>query len=254
MQGGPGVTITTSSSSFEVATDCTVPEGSIESLVIDSPAGSIDVQPCGSGPVTVHAVMRGPDEAAVNTIELTTMRTPAGVLKVEWTRPPEVQNVSVSFTVRVPEASLLDLRTGAGSVEVGAFESGATVDTGAGSVTVRGTKGGLAVTTGAGSVRLLDVDGVVNVESGAGSLDVDGRLSGSSRVITHAGSVQVSLPADASLKVDGTTDAGSASSDFPSVTVTGKYADKTLSGTLGDGSGGTLHLETSAGSLDLKRR
>jgi hypothetical protein len=229
----------------------TVPAGSVSRLVLDSHAGSVTVSPGDGVGATVTATAYGPDEASINAIKVTATRTEDGTLTLGWDHSADRNRTSVSFVVTLPATATLDLHTGAGSIEVGSFRSGAKARTGAGSVKVFRTTGDLAIQTGAGSIKVVDLDGSIDLESGAGSVHASGRPAGKSRIQTGAGSIEVDLPEDVSLTVEGRTDAGSATSDFASIRANGKFAAKTLSGVLGDGGGGTLDLDTDAGSIRI---
>jgi len=147
----------------------------------------------------------------------------------------------------------LRLRSGAGSIDVRGGQGSVHARTGGGVIAVRDRSGDLDVESGAGSVDIVGAAGALRAETGGGTIEIDGRLSGECTVRTGAGSDTMRLPADASLVVDGRTDAGGISTDFP-LRVDGKFARKTVDGTLGDGSGGTLHIETGGGSLEVRKR
>lgn len=222
-----------------------------KALVVDGRAGSIEAVPSeGEGKVRVKATLRAPTEADLARIRWTAA-TEGDEVKVGYEVDGATNGVSVSFRVEAPRAVHARLRTGAGSIRAAGFTGGLRARSGAGSIESDGVRGDLALETSAGSIRVLGADGAVVAKSGAGSIDVAGSLRGTCSLETDAGSVEAAVPRDSRLRIEGSTDAGSVRSDFP-VSVTGKYASKGLSGTLGDGSEGSLTLRSDAGSITLR--
>lgn len=230
-----------------------VPATSARSLVVEGRAGSIDAGPGADGAkVTVHALKRAKTREDLLRIRVRAVSDGEEV-RVGYEVEGDDDGISVSFTVEAPASLRARLRTGAGSIRVSGFEGGAEVHSGAGSVESAGVRGDQSLESGAGSVRVEGADGCVRAKSSAGSIRAAGRLRGDCSLVTQAGSVEVHLPADARLKVVGRTAAGSVRTEFP-LAVDGEYAGKSLGGTLGDGSEGTLRLESSAGSITIRKQ
>jgi hypothetical protein len=188
-----------------------------KALSVDSRAGSIHVAPASkAGNVHVVATKRAP-----TTEDLARIKVSAAVagdeVRVGYAVEGSTNGISVSFAVEAPAALRCRLESGAGSIEVQGFESG------------------------------------LKAETGAGSVEIEGRPGGDCSLVTSAGSVQVTLPSDSRLKIEARTSAGSARSDFP-LRVEGEPGSRGLSGTLGDGSEGTLRIETSAGSVRVRSK
>jgi len=221
-------------------------------LVVEGDAGSIDAGP-GPEPgfVTVRALKRAPTEEGLSRIRVHAV-THGDEVRVGYSVEGDDDETSVSFTIEAPASLRARLRTGAGSIRVEGFQGGVEVHTGAGSVETTAVQGDQEIGTSAGSVRVNAADGRVRAETSAGSIRASGRLRGDCSLVTKAGSVEAHLPPDARLRVEGRTAAGSVRSDF-SLSVEGKYAAKSLGGTLGDGSEGTLRLESSAGSISIRK-
>lgn len=142
-------------------------------------------------------------------------------------------------------------------VEGDTIKVGYTVDPGVDGVGVSFSMEPVAVKsmrlkTSAGNIVLDGADGTVEARTSAGNISVAGRLRGPCLVETSAGNIEVSLPADSRVKVDGRTSAGNAKSDL-SVPASSRYAAATIAGTLGDGADGTLEMRTSAGNLALRK-
>ena len=126
-----------------------------------------------------------------------------------------------------------------------------------GPVTAR-TKGGPVRLTGkltgvvdadtmGGPVRIEGVDGPVRAHTMGGSVSVSGRLSGECSLSTVGGSVSVGLASGSNVTVDAV--GTSSSTDVPGL----RASRGRIEGTVGDGSGGSLSLRTSGGSVRVHK-
>ena len=144
--------------------------------------------------------------------------------------------VSVSFTVRVPDGVRLDLSTVNGEMRIeGATES----------VRARTVNGSINAASLGGPVTAKTVNGSIRVSMGsAGGDDLEFE--------TVNGSVTVEMPERVNADLDVQTVNGRIDSDFP-VTVRGRISPRRLTGTLGDG-GRRLRVKTVNGSVTLRSR
>lgn len=144
-------------------------------------------------------------------------------------------DVSVTFTVRVPAGVRFVGHTVNGDVEAKGLGADARAATVNGDVTV-------------------STSGVAKAATVNGSIDVSmGRADWSGKLGFHTvnGGITVTLPAGASVDVTAATVNGGMESDFP-LTVSGRFSSRKMSGTIGSG-GRALDLETVNGSIRLKR-
>jgi putative adhesin len=144
-------------------------------------------------------------------------------------------DVSVEFTVRLPEGVKLVVSTVNGAVRV----DGATSEVEASTV-----NGGVEATSSGGPVRASTVNGDVDVHMrslGTGDLEYS----------TVNGSVTVDVPADVDAELDMRTVNGSVSADFP-ITLTGRINPRHIRATIGKG-GRRIKLETVNGSVRLRK-
>ena len=261
-----------------VAVDGVVP------VVIDNRAGSINVQAGASDAVTVSAELFAPSPHLLEEMVVTAERQDDTiVIRTQW--PEQRRGRRARLTVTVPSGTAVRAGTFGGSVTVKDTHAAVAVTTKGGSVTVAGASGEADVRTMGGSIRVADhvgsihaatsggsvhvgghltgtvdattaggsihVEGVdraaVNASTSGGSVRVRGRLVGLSRIRTAGGSVSVSIPSDSQVHVDarGT----SASTDFSSL----EASRGRITGTLGDGSDGSIELRTSGGSVTLAK-
>lgn len=146
-------------------------------------------------------------------------------------------DVAVSFTVRLPRGVKLDASTINGSIDV----TGVAAPVGVGTV-----NGDISVETSLGPVKAATVNGDVSavIRGFAAPGDV--------KVATVHGDATVELPFDVNAVVDGHTVTGDITTDFPLLTVTGKFASHNLAGTLGKG-GRKIHLAAVAGDVAVRR-
>lgn len=144
-------------------------------------------------------------------------------------------DVSVEFTVVVPEGVKFVGRTVNGDISATGLDADADVSTVNGSAEVS-TRGWARASTVNG-----DVDATV------GRAD----WTGPAGFQTVNGSVTVTLPASANADVSASTVNGDISTDFP-LTVQGRFGPRRLNGTIGQG-GRALSLETVNGSIRIKR-
>ncbi len=147
----------------------------------------------------------------------------------------------------------LRLESSVGTITVTCGTGKVEAKTGGGSVTVRERPGDLAVESKVGTIDVVGAQGSVRAQTGGGSVTVEGDLRGDCLVRSSVGPVEVRLPAAASLTVEGRTETGSVETDFP-LALEGKIATRSVRGKIGDGTGGTLRVETGGGSLEIRKR
>ena len=144
-------------------------------------------------------------------------------------------DVAVVFEVKLPRGVRLDASTINGDVSVDGASAPVNAVTVNGDVTVETADGPVTVTTVNG-----DAHATMRALTGPGDV----------KVTTVHGDAQVDLPSGIDAVVDGHTVAGDISSEFP-LTVTGKFASHSLTGTLGKG-GRQIHITTVTGDVDVR--
>jgi hypothetical protein len=146
-------------------------------------------------------------------------------------------DVSVSFTVRVPSGVRFIGRTVNGGVTAESIGSDAEAHT---------VNGGIRVSA-SGFVRATTVNGSITASFGKAL------WTNSLEFKTVNGSINLGLPSDTSSKVEADTLNGDIVSEFP-LTVEGRFSRRHLSGTIGGGGDRELLLKTVNGSIHLNRR
>jgi len=221
--------------------------GAAPSLTVDNFAGSVTVRAGEGGVIQVIATKRAPLGRDLEQIDVT--MTPQDDGLVITTRKPAISNnTSVDLEITAPADTLLDVHTGAGSVDVRGLQGKVKADTGAGSVTIEDVAAEIEAHTGAGSLDLRGVSGPVRLDTGAGSIQYEGAPQGDCRFETGAGSIVLTLPTDLNMAVDLQTGIGNVSVDFA---VDGQVSRQRVKGTIGTGDQGSIYAHTGTGSIDL---
>ena len=145
-------------------------------------------------------------------------------------------DVSVHFMVSVPAGVNFVGRTVNGDVEARSLSGDVAGHTVNGDVEL----------SASGLVQGSTVNGSIIAAMGRANWD------GSLEFETVNGSITVELPAGFEAEVTARTVNGSIQTDFP-LTVSGRFSSKRLTGTIGDGGGRRLWLETVNGRIELNR-
>lgn len=145
-------------------------------------------------------------------------------------------DVSVRFTVRVPEGVRVDLSTVNGGIEVNGVNTEVRANTVNGSINAR---------SAGGPVRAKTVNGSINISMGTLGSAEDLEYQ------TVNGAITITLPSNFGAELELSTVNGRVSTDFP-ITVSGTLSPRRLRGTVGDGRT-RLRASTVNGSVTLKR-
>lgn len=179
---------------------------------------------------------------------------------------------SLEITLRLPERTDLDVRSGDGSIKVRDVSGTITLSSGDGSITAEDLHGELKLHTGDGSISGTGLSGRLAADTGDGRVDVSGRFEGldlhtgdggidasaeaGSKVAeggwslrTGDGGITLRLPEGLDAELDAQTGDGRIVLDRP-VTVTGTIKRSSVHGTLGAG-GAPLRVRTGDGSIRL---
>jgi hypothetical protein len=203
--------------------------------------GSIQVEGWSGREVRITARIQGRDTgsagAAAELASQVSIDVRAGLVDVSGPRRSLFQRGSwtVDLRIQVPEGAELDLGTTNGSIMVGSV---------GGAVRARATNGAITVRDAVGRVDARTTNGPVRVAvDGAGTaLRLDLR--------TTNGTVDLTLPADASVRVDASTTNGRITSDF-ALEIEGRRQNR-AQGVLGGGQGETI-LRATNGSIRIQR-
>ncbi|CAN5665555.1 hypothetical protein BH23GEM9_BH23GEM9_31440 [soil metagenome] len=224
-----------------------------QTLEIKGINGSVRAVGAGSGEARVTAVKNGrrnsPSDVIIEVVEHAGGVTLCAVYPSGRNRQPnecrpgsggrmsvDNNDVTVQWTVRVPNGVHFVGTTVNGSVEAENLPADATARTVNGEVRV----------VAAGTVRASNVNGSVDVSMGRAD------WSGDLKLETVNGSVIARFPASLQAVVSASTTNGDIETDFP-LTVTGRFGPRRLTGTVGSG-GRQLELKTTNGRISLGRR
>jgi DUF4097 and DUF4098 domain-containing protein YvlB len=224
--------------------------GAAPNLTVDNFAGNVTLRAGAAGTVQVIATKRASNQAGLNRIDVQVEQQQGGLL-VRTSTSGIPSNLSVQLEITAPAGALLDVHTGAGTLDVQGFSGAVKVDTGAGSVSILDVQGSIVGHTGAGSIDVQGATGQVQVDSGAGSIDYLGTPQGDCRFESGTGSIRLSLPANLGATLDLSTGVGDVSVAFA---VAGQVSKREVQGTIGGGGETSIYAHTGTGSIDLIRR
>jgi hypothetical protein len=163
----------------------TLDAAAVESLKIDSGAGSLDIRGSGdSDRIEVRAriwIEDHPDsiekagEVVERHVELTLTADGRRAELVAMTRDPGrgYSLPHVDLIVTLPARLDLDIRDRSGYVEIDDVSGDLKIRDDSGSIELNGIDGRVVIDDGSGSIALRDVAGPVRIDDGSGSIDVD---------------------------------------------------------------------------------
>ena len=235
--------------------------GSVAVLATDGKA-SVDVSSIEGDPLTVTY------EGGVLTIAHENL-TWEGLLK--WLRP---QRHSAAVTVTVPRKCPTQVGVVSASAVMSGISSRASVKSVSGGITLDGVTGDVDANTVSGALEAQGINGKLNFNTVSGDLtladgwlerldangvsgdvtaDVDLDPLGGLHVTTVSGEVTLRLPAEADAQVNMHSLSGDVRSEFPELKRTSAPASRSVSGSLGAGSG-HVSVTTMSGRVMLLRR
>jgi hypothetical protein len=204
--------------------------GPAPTLDINSFAGTVTLRAGESGVVDVAAVKRA--SSKLDHVQVTmTQQGDRVLIKAQTT--PRMSNAAVDLEISAPADTNLNLDIGAGTVDV------------------RDITGWIDVDNGAGIVKVHGAEGRVQLAVGAGGVIYQGAPAGDCRFETGAGNITLRLPADPDVRVDLSTGIGVVGVSYP---VDGRVSLRDVQGVIGDGSEGSIHAHTGAGTVTLAHR
>jgi DUF4097 and DUF4098 domain-containing protein YvlB len=177
-------------------------------------------------------------------------------VKAVWPKFPAKADVSVEFTIRVPEGVNLDgFETVNGSVEVTGRYARAEVGTTNGSVSIKDAAGEFEAGTTNGGIHVNGFDGQIEADTTNGNIKLDNlTLRGGITAETTNGSITVIIPSADNLNadLDASVTNGHITVDFPVTLQSLKGSKKHIEGKIGQG-GPALSLHTTNGSITLTK-
>ena len=190
-------------------------------------------------------------------IEIRTQRP-----KNQWTplRPDNkwvpFWNISVNYTITVPQNVHLNLETTNGSIAIPPTTGDIKSKTSNGNIKMNGTRGSVNAQTVNGKINLTEIIGGVHAKTANGSIEIAiaEQIQDDIRAESINGGVKLSLPSDFQGHLQAKSTIGHIDTDFPIVTkgVKGNIS-KSLSGDFNGGNGPIIHLKTVIGGIDIKQ-
>ena len=231
-----------------------------ERIVVETSNGNIGVAGTSDGVVRVQIrkVVRAPSlseaEDYARDVQVFVERKGSAVhVRKEHPRFPRDVQVEVSYDILCPTRLDIDLRTSNGNIEIRDVEAVTQVKTTNGNVQFRGNPGYLEIKTSNGNIRAsviqLRDEAQFETTNGMVAVVVHSGIAPISAVTTN-GSIDVTLPADFSGKLDASTVNGRARSTFDIPHPAGSRQNR-LSGPLGSGGDTLVQLRAVNGNVSL---
>jgi DUF4097 and DUF4098 domain-containing protein YvlB len=231
-------------------------------VVVETFNGSVEVTAAsGPGSVVVAWTKRGssPDSVEAARADLAhvevTVASEGGTVRVVARRTDgrAAHASGARFAVAVPRGCPLTLTSSNGRLLARGLDAPVSARTSNGRVTVEGGRGALSLATSNGAVEAGGEAVVLSAESSNGSVRFSGSLAdGAHSATTSNGSIEVALPAGARFTLDAKTSNGKVVCDFP-LSPGGEAGRTSLRGTVGADPRSRLTLETSNGSIEVRR-
>lgn len=237
-------------------------------LSVHARNGGITLKTWTSDQVFVRAVKKAKasdEEGAEELLETTTIEieeTDSGI-EIRTKRPDNKWNlfkdwnISVNYTITVPQNVRLDLETVNGSISIPSTTGNVKSETVNGSIKINGTRGAIDVETVNGKINLTEIIGGIKAETVNGSIEIAiaEQIQDNIRAEAVNGGLQISLPSDFQGRIQAESTIGHIDTEFP-IEVKGRVGgriNKSLKGNLNGGNGPNIKLQTLNGGIDIKQ-
>jgi DUF4097 and DUF4098 domain-containing protein YvlB len=189
--------------------------------------------------------------------ELTMIKSSNGGIRVENIEGPVNLGTSNGSIKLMQVKGRVEAKTSNGGVDLQSIEGSVAVTTSNGQVTLDNVRGGLRVNTSNGGIRGRIVDTVgnepVQVSTSNGGIDlrIESSHNNDITATTSNGGVTLRMPESANARISATTSSHeSVMTDLP-LQIRGTLSKNRLDGTIGNGSGPQIRVETSNGSIRI---
>lgn len=223
--------------------------------------GSIEVTAGAPGRVRVAWVKRGSGstkaeaEADLKNVDVVA-KAEGTVVKViaRRTDTRDTRSSGATLGIEAPPGAAVTLSSSNGALTVRGLRAAVAARTSNGTVRVEEAKGDARIETSNGAVEVFG-DGVrLTAETSNGRVSFSGSLAeGESRLESSNGAIDVTLPPSAAFRLSAKTSNGTVTSDFPLVPAAAGGDRTSLDGAAGTDPRSTLVLETSNGSIRVRR-
>ncbi len=237
-------------------------------LSVHARNGGITLKTWARDQVFVHAEKKAEasdEEGAEEMLETTTIEIKETDSGIEIrTKHPDNKwkifknwNISVNYTVTVPQSVSLNLEAVNGSISVPSTTGNVKSETVNGSIKINGTRGAIDAETVNGKINLTEIIGGIKAETVNGSIEIAiaEQIQDNIRAEAVNGGLQLSLPSDFQGRIQAESTIGHIDTEFPIVVkgrVSGRIS-KSLKGDLNGGKGPNIKLQTLNGGIDIKQ-
>lgn len=147
----------------------------------------------------------------------------------------------------------VEVRTSGGGINIGSGAGELLAETSGGGITIEDFDGDAFVRTSGGAIRINRIEGSIDASTSGGPIvaALSGQPKKDCRLHTSGGGITVELDETISLNINAEASGGGVTTELP-LTVQGELRKGLLRGTL-NGGGQTLILQTSGGSIHLRK-
>jgi DUF4097 and DUF4098 domain-containing protein YvlB len=221
-------------------------------LEVSSGSGNVQITGGASGQVRIHGEVRisdwmwGSKDRLSEIIAHPPVEQSGSVIRIGAERDAE-RNVSISYTIEVPEQTEVESSVGSGNQLVRKIRGPARLTTGSGNLVAEAIHDDAQLVSGSGTIRANSVGGELRATSGSGTIDLTD-VHGDIRTTTGSGTITIAQPSG---RITAKTGSGS-------ITIRG--ASNSLTARTGSGSlnidgnpppNSFWELHTSSGSVNL---
>jgi len=153
----------------------TVPHVRGSGIEVETANGAVTISRADRTDVRITAEIRATSRSRLEQTEVVAHRDANGMLivGVDWADGKRGHNEACSFTIQVPEAIGVRIRTSNGAVKIADLGGPADLDTSNGAITVRGQAGPIHARTTNGRIELTHAADAVTAETTNGSVRVE---------------------------------------------------------------------------------
>ena len=264
-------------------------------LDLTTGSGDVVIKAGSTNQVVIHGTVRENNEwfsssdAAVHQVESNPpIQQNGNGIRIGYNLPEDVRrHISINYEITVPASTEVQAQSGSGNVEVSGVRSEVQAQSGSGDISARDIggrvhlqtgsgniraesvaapfygqtgsgdieanltgAGDVDVHTGSGTVRVKGIKGGIQARTGSGDIEADGDVTGPWQLHTGSGTVRMALGSGSGFSLDVHTSSGSIHTELP-ITVQGPLANRELKGTV-RGGGPSVEVSTSPGDVDIR--
>lgn len=220
-------------------------------LEIGNGSGNVRITGGASGQVRIHGDVRisdwwGSKDRLSDIVAHPPIEQNGNSIRIGDNRE-NLRNVSISYTIDVPEQTEVESAVGSGNQEVRKIRGPAKLTTGSGNLLAESIQQDAQIVSGSGNVRANSIGGELRATSGSGNVDLND-VHGEIRSTTGSGTIAISQPAG---RITAKTGSGSITIRGAANSLTARTGSGSLNIDGNPPANSFWELHTGSGSVDL---